>query len=264
MDDAEYHAMAALEQRHWWYRSLRQRVLARLEQEARRLRRGLEVFDAGCGTGGLLLALRDRSWIRAACGCDIHPLALAYAASRQLDVRHSAVEDAADQPQRFDVVLSMDVLYHRQVNPKAAMAAMAALLQPGGLLLLNAAAMPCLARRHDQRVMGSRRFRPLELRTLAEQAGLRVEQLGYWNSWLTPLLWIQARLEALPGAPAPSEPSRQAASSHSDLQLPPPWLNRTLELLIALEGRCSPLLPLPWGSSLLLCARKPPGSLSER
>ena len=264
MEDAEYHAMAALEQRHWWYRSLRRRVLARLEREAGQRRRGLEVFDAGCGTGGLLLALRDRSWIRAACGCDIHPLALAYATSRQLDVRHAAVEAAADQPQRFDAVLSMDVLYHRQVNPRAAMAAMAALLRPGGLLLLNAAAMPSLARRHDRRVMGSRRFRPPELRALAEQAGLRVEQLGYWNSWLTPLLWIQARLEALPGASGPSEPASQETASRSDLQLPPPWLNRTLELLLLLEGRCSPLLPLPWGSSLLLCARKPPASLPAR
>lgn len=259
MEDAEYHAMAALEQQHWWYRSLRRRVLARLQWEAGQRRRGLEVFDAGCGTGGLLLALRGRSWIRAASGCDIHPLALAYAASHQLDVRHGAVENAAALPQRFDVVLSMDVLYHRQVNPSAAMAAMAALLRPGGLLLLNAAAMPSLARRHDQRVMGSRRFLPSQLRSLAEQAGLTVEQLGYWNSWLTPLLWLQARAETLRGAGGAPE---REDSRRSDLQLPPPWLNRGLELLLALEERCSPLLPLPWGSSLLLCARKPRTALS--
>lgn len=264
MEEAEYHAMAALESRHWWYRSLRRRVLARLEREADLRRRSLEVFDAGCGTGGLLLTLRDRSWIRTASGCDLHPLALAYARSRGLDVRQSAVEAAAEQAQRFDVVLSMDVLYHRQVSPSAAMAAMAALLRPGGLLLLNAAAMPCLARRHDRRVMGGRRFRPPELRALAERAGLRVEQLGYWNSWLTPLLWIQARLEALIEACGPSgspEDPSQATGHRSDLQLPPPWLNRALEGLLALEERCAPVLLLPWGSSLLLSARKPRAAL---
>ena len=50
MQESEYHPMAALEERHWWYRSLRSRVLARLEAEAGRLGRPLEVFDAGCGT----------------------------------------------------------------------------------------------------------------------------------------------------------------------------------------------------------------------
>ena len=85
MQESEYHAMAALEERHWWYRSLRSRVMARLEAEARRLGRPLEVFDAGCGTGGLLLALRGQPWIAAASGCDGHPVALAYARSRGAD-----------------------------------------------------------------------------------------------------------------------------------------------------------------------------------
>jgi SAM-dependent methyltransferase len=111
MQDSEYHAMAALEERHWWYRSLRSRVLARLEVEARRLGRPLEVFDAGCGTGGLLLALRGQPWIAAASGCDGHPVALAYARSRGLTVSEASVNDLGIGPGRFDVVLSMDVIY---------------------------------------------------------------------------------------------------------------------------------------------------------
>jgi len=260
MEEAEYHAMAALEARHWWYRSLHQRVLERLAREAGRQRRGLEVFDAGCGTGGLLRALQRQPWVAAASGCDIHPLALAYAASHQLAVHHCAVEALADEPRRFDVVLSMDVLYHRQVQPPAAMAAMATLLRPGGLLLLNAAAMPCLERQHDRRVMGGRRFLPLDLRRLAERAGLVVEQLGYWNSWLTPLLWLQARLEGWRGGHEGGghRDGHRGAPRRSDLQLPPPWLNRALQGLLALEHRSMNRLALPWGSSLLLSARKPP------
>lgn len=263
MQEAEYHAMAGIEDRHWWYRSLRSRVLARLEAEARRRERPLEVFDAGCGTGGLLLALRGQPCIAAASGCDSHPVALAYARSRGLTVTEASVNDLEIGPGTFDVVLSMDVIYHRDVRPAAAMAAMASRLRPGGLLLLNTAAMPCLWRDHDRRVMGGRRLLPGPLRRLAADGGLEVEQLGYWNSWLTPLVWLQGRLEALgstkastAGPPAgtalPGEPAQG-----SDVQLPPPWLNRALVILLRLEERCAGILPLPWGSSLMLSARRP-------
>ena len=57
MQPREYEVMAALEQGHWWYRALRRRLLERLEREAHRRGRPLQVFDAGCGTGGLLHVL---------------------------------------------------------------------------------------------------------------------------------------------------------------------------------------------------------------
>jgi SAM-dependent methyltransferase len=262
MQDSEYHAMAAIEERHWWYRSLRSRVLKRLKAEARRLGRPLEVFDAGCGTGGLLLALRGQPWIAAASGCDGHPVALAYARSRGLTVIEASVNDLGIGPDWFDVVLSMDVIYHREVRPAAAMAAMTSRLRPGGLLLLNTAAMPCLWRHHDRRVMAGRRLLPDPLARLAADAGLKVEHLGYWNSWLTPLLWLQCRLESLrPPEEATATASGTALASESaqgsDVQLPPPWLNRALAVLLRLEERCAGILPLPWGSSLMLSARKP-------
>ena len=264
MQEAEYHAMAALEERHWWYRSLRSRVLARLAAEARHQGHPLEVFDAGCGTGGLLLALQGQPWIAAARGCDSHPVALHYARSRGLKVVEGSVNDPGIDHNRFDVVLSMDVLYHRQVQPAAAMAAMVSRLRPGGLLLLNAAAMPCLRREHDRRVMGGRRFLPSQLRHLASDAGLAVEELGYWNSLLTPLLWLQSRLErwappkpvtALADPAAGSDPAEDGEDS--DVRLPPTWLNRALTILLRWEERCTTVLPLPWGSSLLLSARRP-------
>ncbi|MFZ0407079.1 MAG: class I SAM-dependent methyltransferase [Cyanobium sp.] len=254
MQEAEYHVLAEQEGRHWWYRSLRRRVLVRLRREARRRGRPLVLFDAGCGTGGLLLALAQEAAVADCSGCDASPVALRYCRDRGLPVSAASIHDLAARPDRFDVVLSMDVLYHRDVDPTRAMAAMAALLHPGGLLLLNVAAMPCLARRHDRRVLGARRFRPDELRQLAAASGLELESLGYWNSWLMPLVWLQARLEQ--DAP---DPAQEPASSA--VQLPPAGLNRLLIALLNLEEQVSRLLPLPWGSSLLLQARRPTAPL---
>jgi hypothetical protein len=110
--------------------------------------------------------------------------------------------------------------------------------------------------------MGGRRLLPGPLGRLAADGGLKVEYLGYWNSWLTPLLWLQARLEPLgPSETATSVPTGTALASEaaqaSDVQLPPPWLNRALVMLLQLEESCTGILPLPWGSSLMLSARRP-------
>jgi SAM-dependent methyltransferase len=263
MQPREYEVMATVEQRHWWYRALRRRLLEGLEREARRRGRPLQVFDAGCGTGGLLQELRRRPDIARAEGCDLHPLALEHARSRGLTVSRCSVNDLEAVSGGWDVVFSVDVLYHRQVIPERAMAGMARLLAPGGLLLLNVAAMPGLARRHDQRVMGARRFLPDGLRRLATGAGLRPEELTYWNSWLTPPLWLWLRLQRLGASgvematdPPTADPD-VAGDAPSELALPPLWLNRSLERLLELERRLARRLPLPWGSSLLLAARKP-------
>jgi len=39
--------------------------------------------------------------------------------------------------------------------------------------------------------------------------------------------------------------------------LPPIWINNLLIGLLQLEERVSSSLPLPWGSSLMLLARRP-------
>jgi len=249
MQDQEYHVLAALEQRHWWYRSLRRRVLEQLTREALRQGHALNVFDAGCGTGGMLAELRAQASIASTAGCDLHPLALTYARERGLQVAERSVNELPVGDALYDAVISLDVLYHRQVDPPRALAGMAAMLRPGGLLLINVAAMPCLERRHDRRVMGGRRFLANGLSRQVRAVGLQPESVSYWNSWLTPLLWLQTRMETL----LPEGEDHE----DSDLTLPPIGLNNLLIGLLQLEERVSRSLPLPWGSSLMLLARRP-------
>ena len=79
--------------------------------------------------------------------------------------------------------------------------------------------------------------------------GLQPESVSYWNSWLKPLLWLQTRLEAL----LPEGDDNQ----NSDVTLPPIWIDNLLIGLLQWEERVSSSLPLPWGSSLMLLARRP-------
>jgi hypothetical protein len=145
------------------------------------------------------------------------------------------------------VVLCLDVLVHRNVNPGAATAVLASLLKPGGLLVINVASMSSLRRDHDSAVHGARRFLMPELRNLIQSNSLDVEKLHYWNSWLTPLLWLKLRL-----AGGTTHPSHE----YSELELPLNGLNSCLSGLLWLEHQVNRWAPLPFGSSLFLQARK--------
>jgi hypothetical protein len=97
--------------------------------------------------------------------------------------------------------------------------------------------------------MGGRRYLADALDRQVRAVGLQPESVAYWNSWLTPLLWLQTRLEAL--LPEGDD------NENSDLTLPPIWINNLLIGLLQWEERVSSSLPLPWGSSLMLLARRP-------
>ena len=56
----EYDRMAEAEGKHWWYRSLHERVLRTIQKQF--ASRDIDILDAGCGTGGLLSYLRDNGF----------------------------------------------------------------------------------------------------------------------------------------------------------------------------------------------------------
>ncbi|MDB6005729.1 MAG: Methyltransferase type 11, partial [Prosthecobacter sp.] len=121
---AEYDTLRATDVHHWWYavlRSLVERTLAG--------RRG-HLLDAGCGTGGMLESLRSQTSVT---GIDISEQAVSYCHQRGLHmVELGCVESLPFADETFDVVLSLDVLYHAQVNEKRALAEMCRVLRPEG------------------------------------------------------------------------------------------------------------------------------------
>jgi len=148
MQPQEYHTLEPLEKHHWWYRALHRRLLKRLAREARRRGGPLRVFDACCGTGGLLRILSRRADVAEAEGCDLHPLALSYARSRGVQVRECSVNELQGmRPAGIWSVRWMCCITGR--SPPATSWQGWRSCSPRGGLLLNVAAMPCLARRHD-------------------------------------------------------------------------------------------------------------------
>ena len=91
MNADEYLKLAEVEDRMWYFRSLHGHVAREL---GRFLPQGGQVLDAGCGTGGLILRLREANPAWHFAGIDFMPLACELARKRcgaGTDVREASI-----------------------------------------------------------------------------------------------------------------------------------------------------------------------------
>lgn len=265
MEPHELPQMFAFEEDYWWYRALRRRIFAALRragalsrEEGRAPASPPVCLDAGCGTGMLLAALGPR--VRPL-GLDSCTAALALARRRgpaplvRATVEHLPLRDAS-----VDVIVSADVLYHREVRDDvAALREAARCLKPGGVLVLNLPALAALRSVHDDAVHTARRYTTAEVREKLARAGLAPIEVRYWNWILLPPI---ALLRLLRRRPQPywerpgGERERQAGRGlHSDLVPLPRWVNALLFTVLRLEERLGRPAPLV-GLSVLAWARK--------
>src|SRR5437762_6246063 len=245
MKPQEHDIMRAVEDRYWWYQALRQHVADSIELGAAKL----SVLDAGCGSGGMLAALRKKFPHAELTGIDESEHAIELCRARNTGARlfQAGVHDLPFPANGFDIVLSLDVWFHAGVDDALAAHETHRVLRPGGKLILNLAAFDFLKGAHDEAVGGVRRYTRSQVRALLEASGFTINRLTYWNATLTPpiavMRWLSRRRPA-------SEEAR------SDFRPLSPFLNSTLKSLAALELRASRHLSLPFGTSVFAVARK--------
>jgi ubiquinone/menaquinone biosynthesis C-methylase UbiE len=108
-------------------------LLDELEAEfVRRFGAARDVLEVGCGTGLVLLRLRD--FAASAKGVDISPGMLERASARGLDVTEGSATELPFADASFDVTCSFKVLAHvREID--VALAEMARVTRPGGTVI---------------------------------------------------------------------------------------------------------------------------------
>lgn len=245
MDSPEYRRHFELEERHWWFAG-RRAILLRLLRRRLELNPGLAILDVGCGTGYNLRAF-ERAGRPA--GCDISAEALGYCRRRGLArLVRSDVQALPFKPESFDGVLLLDVLYHRWIRSDGeALAEVAALLRPGGFLLVTDSAFNALRSTHDQAFGARERYTRRRLRRGIEAAGLRVIKASYFNALLFPFVAavrLGGRLRRSAGPPS------------SSLRSTPRLLNAAFERCLRLEAVLLDRISFPFGSSIVCLAVK--------
>jgi SAM-dependent methyltransferase len=249
MNPREYQAHYELEESHWWFKSRRGmafRLLSRVLQE-----RGTAcILDAGCGTGINLTSLCGYGM---SFGCDFAPEALAFCRLRGLtgltraDVNAFPYRDGA-----FDLVTFFDVLYHEAVRDDVAVLRDAArILKPGGLVLITDSAFESLRGPHDTAMRGARRYTRKGLSAKCEAAGLAPLHSTYFYMATFPAVYLKRRAER---RHAVRHPEREIKS---DLAAAAHPVNTALTALLGLEGRWAARRRLPFGSSVVILAKKP-------
>jgi SAM-dependent methyltransferase len=245
MNPEEYARMHALEDWYWWF-------VARRDAAARTLRdyaptdRPLRILDAGCGTGGMLDLYR--TWPDAEItGLDFSPDALRFSHNR--GHQRLVGGDLTLLPFRtssFDVVTALDVIEHVEADSRA-LAEIARVLRPGGILVATVPAYQFLWGPHDEALHHMRRYNSRQFVDLIQEGGLRVERCTYLLSALFPLA-AAARLLGR---------KRKPEDAAAALPRVPPAINRALIGFQAAEFQFSRLAPLPFGLTVMVVARKP-------
>lgn len=228
---------------HFWFRGFR-RFVRPLVARAAGGRTDLRILDCGCGTGYNLRWLGD------------------YGPSTGMDLTHSGLTMARGTGERvlradamclpfanatFDLVASFDVLPCIP-DDRIALAEMARVLKPGGHFVANMAALDVLYGDHSALSSEVRRYTPGRLRARLREAGFDPITIRFGFASTFPILLTLRLLQ---------KASRGKATPREDeILMPSAIVNTALSALVLLEVLVSRVLPMPFGSSLRVLARK--------
>jgi len=249
MNEREYALMRRVEDSYWWYVVLRESVAVEVKALLAGRTDG-RILDAGCGTGGMMEALRRENPRWKLCGLDSSSKAIGHTRERGFqDLTQGSVDALPYEGASFDVVISLDVLYFEGVDETRAMGEFQRVLKPGGVLVLNLPAFDFLRGRHDVAVKGVRRYTPARLRELLAQSGMEALRVHCWNLWLFVPILCWRLLSRVPMA-------RGSAAAKSDLSMPPAFLNSALTAIARLDMALCRAISSPLGTSVQAVARK--------
>jgi len=245
METREYQTLYDSENSHWWYLGLKDLVLSFVVKYAEK-KKETRILDAGCGTGGILKDLEGyKAW-----GLDISQEAIRFCRLRKLNnVINASTSNIPFDDNSFDLIISLDVLYHLGVeDDRGALRELTRVLSEGGTLLLNLPAYDSLRGRHDRAVHTRHRYTIDELEEKVKAAGLVVEKITYRNTVLFPLAFLKRILQG--------RSVKSADKVESDVVLPPDFINKLFTKILFFENRLLRTINFPFGLSIFCVARK--------
>jgi 2-polyprenyl-3-methyl-5-hydroxy-6-metoxy-1,4-benzoquinol methylase len=229
-----------LYQQHWWWRA-RERLILKTLRAQQPPEGWKRILDVGCGDGLFFDQLKLLGEVEG-----VEPSAASVSEHGEYRSRiHACPFDENFQPgKQFTLILMLDVLEHL-ADPAAALSHAVALLARAGMVLVTVPAFNTLWTNHDLINEHVTRYTRRTFRQLARQAGLEIQAERYFFQWLFPVK-LATRIMEHAMAPQP-RPAR----------VPPRWINTPLYLLSRLEQNTWGALPWAFGSSLMVCGRKP-------
>jgi ubiquinone/menaquinone biosynthesis C-methylase UbiE len=237
---------ARAEPTHFWFRGFRAHVAPVIDGIAGS-RRDLRILDCGCGTGynmATLLSPYGRPF-----AFDFAPDSMARARQAGRPLLRADMQHIPFRAETFDLATSFDVV-QSVPDDRQALREMARVLKRGGHVVLNVTALDLLRGDHSDVWGELRRYTPQSAVRLLEDVGLEPVRISFLFASLLPLMLavrtVQKALRVW------REPRGDA-----DLTVPAAPINALLTAAVLVEARVARRVRLPFGSSLLIVARKP-------
>ncbi|MCX6954027.1 MAG: class I SAM-dependent methyltransferase [Verrucomicrobia bacterium] len=245
MNTDEYLKLAEVEDRMWYFRSLHAHVVRLLDRAE--VKPDAAVLDAGCGTGGMILRLRERQPGWRWSGIDFMPIACELARKRcgpGTDIREASVTALPFGDASFDAVVSADVIC-QVTDADVAVKEFFRVLKPGGVVVINVPAYMWMWSYHDDSCQTKHRYTRPEVDTLMREAGFAERRTTHWNALPFPLVWTKRKL-------------LRSDRDTSDVKDYPAAIDAMFSGMMAVEHawlRAGGAWA--WGTSVLAVARKP-------
>lgn len=242
MELPEYKNIYENEDTHFFYVGNHEIILSLLRRYKPQGR--LTILDAGCGTGLLTKKLNQFGKVL---GIDNSPEAIKFAKMRKIRARLASVTGLPFPTQTFDVVISIDVLYHSSIkNDLRALKEFHRVLKQGGLLILRVPANKWLTSSHDRYVHTRERYSKKELIRKLAKTGFLVRRVSFVNMILFPLALVTHFFEIL----------KSNDNISSGVHNVPRLLNRFLTTILITEKYLLQYIDLPFGLGLIAVCKK--------
>lgn len=243
MEKTEYKNIFDNEGTHFYYVGTHNAVITLLNLYLKKKRNNI-ILDAGCGTGLLMKKLNrfGEVW-----GIDASSEALKLAKKNNVTkIKKASVEKIPFKDNRFDAVVSIDVLYHKEVKSDlAALIEFKRVLKPGGIVIIKNPAHNWLRGSHDIIIHTKRRYNKKEFKTKLDKAGLKIIKLSYINLTFFPLAILKRLTESI-----------LKTKPESDVQHLPKGINKLFINIYNMETRFLTKGEIPFGLSLFAVAKK--------
>jgi len=244
MNHEEYAVMYQVEEHHWWYLGMEHITRHLLDRYLPHTEAALKILDGGCGTGAVMKYLCKYGEVT---GFDFAAEALHFSRKRgHTRLAQASVLDIPFASDRFDLIVSFDVICERGVRDEQALDEFARILKPGGLVMLRLPAYDWLRGRHDVATHILHRYTRGEIGAKLRRSGFTPLRLSYANMFLFPVA-LAKRL---------SERLLSPHQTGSDLTLDPGPLNGILCAILSAEAPLVGKVGLPFGLTVVAVARK--------
>jgi SAM-dependent methyltransferase len=249
METAEYRIMYELETQYWWFRNLHDILTDTLKQSAS-IAAADKLLDAGCGTGGLLLRLRELS--PCAYGFDLSADARPFWRERGIlpQTTLASINEVPYADNTFAATVSADILECDGVDDHRAYAELLRVTKPGGVVIIVVPAYDwMMTKGHHEAVHAVRRYNGPSVRALAAGLPVTIERVTHAYAAVFPMVAATRLFNRW-------QERRGTVEIKSELAQLNPLVNRILYSVTNLERQLLRYVDMPFGSSFMMVARK--------